>query len=238
MSTDTVLIGGTEVEVHRKNIKNMHIGVYPPDGRVRVAAPEAVGADAIRTAVLTRMPWIRRKQAQFQGQDRQTPRRYVSGETHYLFGRSLRLVVEEWDKKVHRITPLGNDRLLLAIPKGSDSEQRHRWVRSWTKAQLRRYAAPRISYWGNKLGVCPEKWGIRPMKTKWGSCNSDKGIVWLNSELSKKPARTIDYVIVHELAHLISPTHDEVFMAILEKEMPSWRQVRRELNALPLAAWD
>ncbi len=237
MSIEMIVIGGTEVEVHRKKIKNLHIGVYPPDGRVRVAVPESVGIDAIRTSVLTRMSWIRRKQAQFVGQERQSPRRYVSGETHFLFGRPLRLVVSEWDKKVHRISKMGANRLKLAVPRCSDHEQRRCWMTNWYKAQLRKAAEPRISAWSARIGVAPERWGIRPMKTKWGSCNSEKRIVWLNAALARKSEEAIDYVIVHEIAHLISPKHDPAFLAILDKEMPNWRQVRRELNSLPLDAW-
>lgn len=237
MNTEVTQIGGVDVEIVRKKIKNLHIGCYPPDGRVRVAAPNTVGAGAIRMAVLTRMPWIKRKQAQFAAQDRQPPRQYISGETHYLFGRPLRLSVTEVAKTVHRITAIGADRLLLEVPADSSHEQRQRWMDNWYKAQLRRLARPRIVAWSTKMGVAPEKWGIRPMKTKWGSCNPDKRIIWLNLELAKKPEHATDYVIVHELAHFISPTHDATFIAVLDKEVPSWRQIRRDLNFLPLAAW-
>lgn len=238
MNTEVSQIGGVDVEIVRKKIKNLHIGCYPPEGRVRVAAPDHVSAEAIRLAVLTRMPWIRRKQAQFANQERQPTRRYISGETHFLFGRPLRLEVQHWDKQVHRIVRQGNDKLRLSAPVGSEVEQRCRWMERWLKAELRKLAAPRIAYWSARLGVQPQKWGIRPMKTKWGSCNPDKGIVWLNSELAKKPERTIEYVIVHELAHLVSPKHDNRFTAVLDREIPQWRQTRKELNALPLSAWE
>lgn len=237
MNTEVSQIGGVEVEIVRKKIKNLHIGCYPPEGRVRVAVPEHVSDDAIRLAVLTRMPWIRRKQAQFINQERQPPRRYVSGETHFLFGRPMRLEVHHWDKKVHRIVRQGNDKLRLNVPLGSEPEELRRWMDAWLKAELRKFVAPRVERWSARMGVRPQKWGIRRMKTKWGSCNPDKGIVWLNSELSKKPERMINYVIVHELAHLVSPKHDERFTAVLDREMPRWRQVRQELNALPLSAW-
>ncbi|WP_323768534.1 SprT family zinc-dependent metalloprotease [Antarctobacter sp.] len=238
MNTEVSQIGGIDVEIVRKKIKNLHIGCYPPEGRVRVAAPDHVSAEAIRLAVLTRMSWIRRKQAQFTKQERQPTRRYVSGETHFLFGRPLRLEVQHWDKKIHRIARRANDKLVLNAPVDSEPEQLRRWMDSWLKAELRKLAAPRIECWSARMGVEPNKWGIRPMKTKWGSCNPDKGIVWLNSELAKKPERMIDYVIVHELAHLVSPRHDERFTAVLDREMPRWRQTRRELNALPLSAWE
>jgi len=237
LNTEISQIVAIDVEIVRKKIKNLHIGCYPPKGRVRVAVPEHVSDDAIRLAVLTRMPWIRRKQAHFLKQERQPPRRYVSGETHYLFGRPVRLEVQEWNKKVHRFARQGSDRLRLNVPEGSAPEQLCRWMEAWMKAELRKLSAPRVEYWSARMGVGPRKWGIRPMKTKWGSCNADKRIVWLNSELAKKPERAIDYVIVHELAHLVSPVHDRKFTQVLDREIPRWRDVRRELNQLPLAAW-
>ncbi|GGB93820.1 metal-dependent hydrolase [Marivita lacus] len=237
MNTEVSQIGDIDVEIVRKKIKNLHIGCYPPQGRVRVAVPEHLSDDAVRLAVLTRMPWIKRKQAQFQKQERQPPRRHVSGETHYLFGRPIRLEVQEWDKKVHRFARQGSDRLRLNVPEGSDPEQLRRWMEAWMKAELRRWSAPRVEYWSARIDARPRKWGIRPMKTKWGSCNADKRIIWLNSELAKKPERAIDYVIVHELAHLVSPKHDRKFTDVMDRELPRWRNVRQELNELPLAAW-
>ncbi|MEE4213333.1 MAG: SprT family zinc-dependent metalloprotease [Parvularcula sp.] len=237
MNTEVSQIGGLDVQIVRKRIKNLHIGCYPPEGRVRVAAPEHVSVEAIRFAVLTKMPWIRRKRAQFLKQERQPLRRYVSGETHFLFGKPMRLEVQQWNKKHHRIVRHSSDRLLLNAPMDCDSEQLGQWIGQWMKAELRKLAAPRIETWSAQIGVWPRKWGIRPMKTKWGSCNPNTAVIWLNSELAKKPERMIDYVIVHELAHLISPTHDRRFTQVLDKELPRWRDVRRELNELPLAAW-
>lgn len=237
MNTEGSQIGGIDVEIVRKKIKNLHIGCYPPDGRVRVAAPEHMGNDAIKLAVLTRMPWIRRKQAQFLGQDRQAPRRFISGETHFLFGRPLRLEVQEWEKNVHRISRQRSNHLLLRVPMGSQTAQLRRWMTAWLKAELRKVAEPRIQTLADRMGVRPAKWGIRAMKTKWGSCNAKRGVIWLNAELAKKPERMIDYVIVHELAHLVSPRHDSQFTAILDRELPRWREIRRELNQLPLSAW-
>lgn len=237
MNTEFSQIGGIEIEIVRKAIKNLHIGCYPPEGRVRVAAPLGVSDDAIRVAILTKMQWIKRKQSQFRKQERQAERRFISGETHHLFGRSLRLEVQKWDKKVHRIGRQGNDRLIMQVPADSTTEHMRRWMDAWLKARLRTYAAPRILCWADRLERHPEKWGIRPMKTKWGSCNPDKRIVWLNSELAKKPERMIDYVVLHEMAHLVSPTHDSRFTDILDREMPRWKEIRNELNALPLPAW-
>ena len=166
MNIEVAEIGGVDVEIVRKNIKNLHIGCYPPAGRVRVAAPERVSGEAIRVAVLTRMSWIRRKQAQFLSQPRQPVRKYVSGETHFYFGRPLRLEVEEWDKQVHRIMRSGSDRLIFKVPSGAKTDQLERWMVSWMKNRLRDWALPRFDAWPARLGVRPDWWGIRPMKTK------------------------------------------------------------------------
>ncbi|TBY18814.1 M48 family metallopeptidase [Rhizobium leguminosarum] len=238
MNTEHHTIGSLTVEVRWKSIKNLHVGVYPPDGRVRVAAPMAVSLDAIKLAVLTRMTWVRRQQAKFAAQERQSVRRYQSGETHFLWGRSLRLEVVEWDKAIYRVSEQRGDRLSFQIPRESSFEQRAAWMANWRRSQLRKLAAPKVTLWSDILGVTPEKWGIRDMRTKWGSCNSRKSIIWLNSELSKKPTPSLDYVILHELAHLISSKHDDRFLAVLNEHMPRWRSIRAELNALPLAAWE
>ncbi|TQI75334.1 hypothetical protein FHT98_3115 [Bosea sp. AK1] len=238
MNIEHHTIGRLDVEVHWKGIKNLHVGVYPPDGRVRVAAPMAVSLGAIKLAVLTRMAWVRRQQAKFAAQERQSVRHYQSGETHFLWGRPLRLDVVEWDKAIYRISVQRSERLCFQVPCESSSGQRAAWMGNWRRSQLRKVAAPKVAKWSEILGVTPRKWGIREMRTKWGSCNSRKSIVWLNSELSKKPVRSVDYVILHELAHLISERHDDRFLAVLDEHMPRWKSIRAELNALPLAAWE
>lgn len=236
MSSENARIEDLDVEIVRKKIKNLHIGCYPPEGRVRVAAPFHLSADAIRLAILTKLSWIYRKQQEFRGQDRQTARNYVSGETHFVFGRPLRLEVRYHHNGSCRISTTG-DRLVFTVPEESSLEQQKAWMERWLRTKLKEHAALRITAWSKAIGVYPLKWGIRKMKTKWGSCNPDKSTIWLNLELAKKPERMIDYIILHELAHLISPRHDELFFAVLDREMPQWRLIRSELNALPLAAW-
>ena len=205
---------------------------------MRVATPLAVSLDAIKLAILTRMAWIRRQRTKFAAQERQSVRQFQSGETHYLWGRPLRLDVVEWDKASYRILRQGSDRLCFQVPAGSSSEQRAAWIASWRRSELRKLAAPMVATWSEVLGVSPSKWGIRSMRTKWGSCNSKKGIIWINSELSAKPVKSTDYVVLHEMAHLISDRHDDRFLALLDQNMPTWRSIRAELNALPLAAWE
>lgn len=237
MSTEARLItvGGVKVEVVRKAIKNLHLGVYPPDGRVRVAAPLKFGDEAVRLAVVTRMSWIKRQAAKFEGQARQSARRYVSGETHYFLGHAyrLRLVELVGPGRVKRKSPRSID---LFVPPGSDLKQREGVYLRWCRAELRERAAPLIDKWSKVIGVTPSAWGIRRMKTKWGSCNIDAKRVWLNLELIKKPPHCLEYVIVHELTHFRERHHSAHFVAQMDKLMPRWRLVREELNreALPV----
>lgn len=230
---DIVEIAGQEVQILRKGIKNLHVGVYPPEGRIRVAAPFSISDDAIRVAILTRLPWIKRQQRRFQKQERQTRREYVSGETHYLFGRPLRLLVRR-SGKIHR-AEVAPDRLILQSPEDATRDQRETFLENWYRRVLRRRAAPIVQKWTDALGIDAPSWGIRRMKTKWGSCNTSKPYVWINLELAKKPPSALDYVILHELAHFISPRHDEKFVGVLDSMLPTWREIRRELNAMPLA---
>lgn len=235
MNTDAVAqveIAGLTVEIVRKNIKNLHVGVYPPMGHVRVAAPPAISDDAVKMAVLTRLPWIKRKQAEFRKQLRQGPREYVSGETHYVFGRAYRLDLTTGRSRME-LQP-GN-RLAMTSPEGAGIEDRHAQMRRWYRRLLSAKVEPRIEKWSSRLHVTVPIWGIRRMKTKWGSCNPETGKIWVNLELAKKPLHCLDYVVLHELSHFVSPRHDDLFVKTLDQHMPPWRQVRSDLNALPLA---
>lgn len=235
MNTELIEIAGLSVELVRKPIKNLHIGVYPPAGRVRVAAPPAISEDAVRVAVVTRLGWIKKKQREFEGQARQPERRFVSGETHFVYGKPLRLLVQPNSGKRCAIQLDATDRLTMLVPAGASADQKAQWMATWHRSQLREKAAPRIAKWSDRLGVPLPRWGIRVMKTKWGSCNPTKGLVWLNLDLAKKPLAALDYVILHEMAHFVSPRHDGVFLNVLDRNMPGWRQIRADLNALPLS---
>lgn len=229
-----VEIAGQQVEIIRKKIKNLHVGVYPPEGHVRVAAPTSVSLDAIRHAVLTRLAWIKRKQAEFRRQARETPREFVSGETHYVFGRPCRLEVQrQAGRPAIEMAPGG--RLLLSCKPDADLDSRSSQMTLWYRRLLQEKVRPRVDKWAEKLAVEVPAWGIKRMKTKWGSCNAKQGKIWINLELAKKPIYCLDYVILHEMTHLISPRHDEIFVSTLEQHMPGWRQIRSDLNTLPLA---
>lgn len=233
-----ISVGDIEVDVVRKRIKNLHLGVYPPHGRVRVAAPEGVSDEAIRLAIISRMAWIKRQRAKFQGQVRQSERAYVSGETHFHFGHRYRLRLVQRPGVAN--VKLRGDRIELSVPPGSDSFSRERVMQAWQRRELRDRAEPLVDKLVGIMGVRRPLLGIKRMKTRWGSCNPAAPRIWLNLELAKKAPDCTEYLVVHELAHLIEPNHGERFIALMDRFMPRWRIVRDELNAAPLAheEWD
>lgn len=230
-------VRGTPVEIIRKDIKNLHLGVYPPNGRVRVAAPLHLDNEAIRLAVVTRLGWIRRKQKGFQQQDRQSQREMVSGESHFYGGRRYRLTVIEEDSPPS-VKLANNSTLELRVRPGTIREKREEILYRWYRNQLRQDIPALLSKWGEILDVRVAEVGIRRMKTKWGSCNAEDKRIWLNLELAKKPAICLEYILVHEMVHLIERHHNERFLAIMNKMMPKWRLHREELNRSPLSHED
>ena len=236
MSTEAkqITVGGLRVDVVRKPIKNLHLGVYPPNGRVRVAAPIGVSEDAVRLAVVTRMGWIRRQKARFGDQPRQSERAYVSGESHYFFGQRHRLSLIEGARAGH--VQIRNSRTLeLHVQTSSSQAVRERVFLAWYRHQPRERAMPLVESWSKAYGVSVPELGIKKMRTKWGSCNIEARRIWLNLELAKKPLQCLEYVIVHELAHFFERNHSDRFVALMDQMMPQWRVVRDELNGEPLA---
>lgn len=236
MTTDAthITVGGVDVSVVRKPIKNLHLGVYPPDGRVRVAAPPSVSDAAVRVAVIHRLRWIKQKQAGFEGQSRESQREMTSGETHYYLGRRYRLQVVATDGSP-RVELRGNQAIVLHARAGSTVEDRERLLQRWYRERLREVVARLLPKWERTLGVEVHQWGIKRMKTKWGSCNAEARRIWLNLELIKKPHACLEYVLVHELVHLRAATHDASFLRRMDRHLPTWRRRRSELNATPLA---
>lgn len=233
MSISAIRVGDLEVEIVRKEIKNLHLGVYPPDGRVRVAAPPTVSNDAIRVAVASRFGWIKRHMRSFLEQPRQGERRYVSGETHYHLGQQYRLkLVEGAGPSSVELQP--PDWIEIRVPKGKDREFRNRTMKRWQRAILREMAASLVTDWAERLSVSEPSYGVKRMKTKWGSCNTKDRRIWLNLELIKKPSECLSYVILHEMAHLLEPNHGERFVGLLDRHMPNWRSHRDRLNSAPL----
>ena len=230
-------IRGIEVLVLRKKIKNIHLNVLPPNGAVRVSAPLNMNDDAIHTFLATRLSWIKKQQAKFKGQERQTIRKFVSGESHYFLGKRYLLEVQYADSKLKgpKVKILNKKKIVLEAKPGSDSKKREQVLRNWYRKKLREILTPMIKEWQKKIGVEVKFWGIRQMKTKWGSCNEKTKRIWLNLELIKKPEYCIEYVVVHELVHLLERTHNDRFVQLLDKHLPKWRSTKDELNKLILA---
>lgn len=218
----------------RKAIKNLHLGVYPPNGRVRVAAPLAVSDEAVRLAVVGKLGWIKRQKARFDTQPRQSEREMVSGESHYYLGRRYRLSVVE-NAGVSGVVLRNRSTMELQVSPGSNTVQRKRVLQQWYRQRLKELLPALIEKWQRIMGVELSEWGIKQMKTKWGTCNPVAKRIWLNLELAKKPVRCLEYILVHELAHLIERTHNERFLAIMNRHLPQWRHHRQQLNAEPLA---
>jgi predicted metal-dependent hydrolase len=228
-----ITVSGLSVEVIRKDIKNLHLGVYPPQGRVRVAAPSAVSDEAVRLAVIGKLGWIKRQRAKFDAQPRQSEREMVSGESHYFLGGRYRLRVVE-HKGAGRVVLCNRATLELHVPRENDANYRERVLQRWYRERLRELAPPLITKWQAVLGVEVSDWGIKKMKTKWGACNAEAGRIWLNLELAKKPVQCLEYIVVHELAHLLERNHGGQFTRLMDLYLPTWRTRRDELNRAPL----
>lgn len=235
MSTDTIHIkvSGLSVDIVRKDIKNLHLGVYPPNGRVRVAAPLAVSNDAVRLAVIGKLGWIKRQRAKFNAQPRQSPREMVSGESHYFQGRRYRIRIVE-SQGASAVVLRNKSTLELHVRHGASSEQRLQLLQRWYRAQLKTTIPSILEKWEPLLGVSVAHWGIKRMKTKWGSCNIEASRIWLNLELAKKPLQCLEYVVVHEMLHLVERHHNDRFVGLMDRYLPQWRIYREELNQAPL----
>ncbi len=227
-------VAGLTVAVERKAIKNLHLGVYPPSGRVRVAAPLAVSDAAVRLAVIGKLGWIKRQQARFAAQPRLSPRELVSGESHYVFGRRYRLRVVPSDGRAEVALRPGS-RLELHIGANASAARRQRVLQAWYRERLKARLPALLEKWQPLLGVETVAWGIKKMKTRWGTCNVEARRVWLNLELAHKAPACLEYILVHELAHLIERTHNDRFLALMNRHLPQWRLRRQQLNSAPLA---
>jgi predicted metal-dependent hydrolase len=236
--TDQIDIGGISIDVVFKDIKNLHLSVHPPTGRVRISAPERMNLDTIRVYAISKLDWIKKQQKQFQEQERETPRDYIDRESHYLWGRRYLLKVSE--KNQAPSVELEHNRMMLTVRPGSGTAKREAVVAAWYRDQLRNAVTPLFEKWESTLGVKVNRIIVRRMKTKWGSCNPISRNIHLNSELAKKPRECLEYIVVHELMHLLEPTHNAAFMILMDKFMPQWQHYRDELNRFPLAHedWD
>ena len=236
--TETIQLGDIAVSVTRKDVKNVHLSVHPPSGRVTLVAPRGTRPEVARAYAVSKLGWIRDQQAKLRVQAREAPRQYVERESHYLWGRRYLLSVREEETKpsVH----LTHRTITLTVRPGSSNAKRAEVMHEWHKSILHEAVPELIRKWEPKLGVEVAAYFLQRMKTKWGGCNHRARTIRLNTELVKKPKDLLEYVVVHEMLHLIEPTHSDSFVALLDEHYPSWREARAELNELPLGAesWD
>jgi hypothetical protein len=230
----TIQIGDIAITLTHKDIKYVHLSVYPPSGRVTLAAPKGTRSEVARAYAVSKLGWIRDQQAKLRGQARETPREFVERESHYLWGRRYLLSVKEEEAKPS--VRLDHRRIVLTIRPGTSRPKREAVMHDWHKSLLHDMLPGLIQKWEPRLGVEVAGYFLQRMKTKWGSCNHRARNIRLNTELVKKPKDLLEYVVVHEMLHLIVPTHTEQFLALMAKHYPAWREARAELNELPLAA--
>jgi predicted metal-dependent hydrolase len=227
-------ISDLSIEVTRKDIKHVHLSVHPPNGRVTLVAPTATRLEVARAYAVSKLRWIREQQKKLRNQAREAPRRFVERESHQVWGRRHLLTIKYRDTKPS--ISLDHKRITLTVRPGTDEQRRSEVIHEWHKQLLHEAVPTLIKKWEPKLGVKVRAYFLQRMKTKWGSCNHRSGHIRLNTELVKKPKDLLEYVIVHEMIHLLEPTHSERFIAILQQHYPSWRVARAELNDLPLGA--
>jgi len=227
-----VKLGDIEVDVVLKDIKNVHLSVYPPTGRVRISAPKRMSIDTIRVFAISRLDWIKQQQTKLREQERETPRDYVDRESHYVWGRRYLLTVSERDEPPS--IELKHSRMLLRVRPGTDEDKREALVEEWYRGQLREAVPALLARWQPLLGVRMERFFVQRMKTKWGSCNHKAGTIRLNTELAKKPGECLEYIVVHELVHLLEPTHNARFVTLMDRFIPKWQFHRQVLNRLPV----
>lgn len=224
-----MVLNGIEVSVKRKAIKNMHLYVKPPDGHVEVSAPTQLSDESIELFIRTRIGWIRRQQEKFDKQPRQTAREYVSGEALYVWGRQYYLLVNHSSKGNSLV--LDGDKAILTVRVDSTVEQREKFVNEWYRQILKAEIERRLPKWEQITGLHPAGWQTKNMTTRWGTCNAKTRKIWLNLQLAKKTPESLEYVILHELIHLTEASHNDRFLALMDKYMTNWRDIRKSLNA-------
>ncbi|MDB5346029.1 MAG: putative metal-dependent hydrolase [Schlesneria sp.] len=231
MST-TIQLGDIAVDVVLKNIKNIHLSVYPPAGKVRISAPTRMRIDTIRLYAISKLDWIKQQQRKLREQERETPREFLDRESHYVWGKRYLLVLVE--KEAAPELELKHDKILLTARPGANEEKKQEILEAWYRDQLKAAVPPLITKWEPLLGVNVAGFLVRTMKTKWGSCSPGIGTIRLNTELAKKPPECLEYIVVHEMIHLLEPTHNSRFVSLMDKYMPKWQFHRDALNRLPI----
>lgn len=216
------------IEIIKKKIKNIHLAVLPPEGRVRISAPETITDEAIILFAKTRIGWIRQQQEKFRQQLRQTERQYISGETLYVWGKQYFLQVD-YSYNGNSLVLSGN-KAMLAVRKESTTKQREAFINEWYRGMLKEQIEKSLPVWEQRTGLYCSSWQTKYMTTRWGTCNTNTGKIWLNLQLSKKPLECLDYVILHELTHLKIRNHGKDFVAFMDAQMPYWKEIKKQLN--------
>lgn len=231
------MLGRIAVDVVRKDIKNIHLSVYPPNGTVRIAAPLRIDMDALRVFAISKLGWIKQQQKKLREQERETEREHIDRETHYVWGKRYLLKVKEVDSAP--CIELKHSRMVLQVRPGASDITRQEVVAQWYRDQIKANLPVLLEKWAPKMDVQVERVFVQKMKTKWGSCNPTRRSIRLNTDLAKKPAQCLEYVVVHEMVHLLERHHNARFVALMDAHLPQWRQHRATLNQSPLAheAW-
>jgi hypothetical protein len=232
-----ITISNIKIDVVRKDIKNIHLAVYPPTGRVRIAAPLKVNEDAIRLFAVAKLGWIKRNQKKFEGQERISQREYKQRESHYFQGRRFLLNITETEG-APKVILKSKKFIELFVRPETTVEKRHEIMTEWYRVQLKKQIPEIIEKWEAILKVKVSDWQVKQMKTKWGSCNIEKKRIWVNLELAKKPEHCLEYIIVHEMVHLLERHHNDRFLYYMDTYLPMWRQLKTELNKLPVSHAD
>ena len=227
---EKITINGIEIELTRKNIKNLYLKVHPPHGRVKVSAPKSMNEDSIRAFVVSKLSWIKKHQERLKKQKRIAEKEYVSGESHYFLGQPYLLNVVYTSKRLQGVEIRGNKYLDLFVRKNTPKNLRERVMMEWYRSQLKKLIPPLIEKWEPIMGVEVKEFGVKRMKTRWGTCNPAAKRIWINLELAKKNPICLEYIVVHEMVHLLEGSHNARFKAYMDKFMPSWRAVKAELN--------
>lgn len=229
-------LGGITVDVIRKDIKNIHLSVYPPTGKVRISAPSRMKLETIRVYAVSKLAWIIKQQTKLRNQERETRRDYVARESHYFFGKRYLLKVSETD--LAQTVILRHREIELVVRRGANLERRQKLLEDWYRKQLRQKADRYVVFWEKHMNLTVAELGIKKMRTKWGSCNREAKRIWLNLELVKKPKECLEYIVVHEMVHIIERNHGTKFIAHMDQFLPQWRQYKEQLNRLPIGHSD
>lgn len=221
------------MDVVQKDIKNLHLSVYPPNGAVKIAAPLRMNEDTIRIYAISKLSWIKKQQEKLKKQEREAPRDYVTRESHYYLGK--RYLLKVVDAETAQRVILKHNSLELHVKTGTSTEKRQVLLDDWYREKIKELIPAYIAKWEKIMKVKVNEFGIRKMKTKWGTCNIEKKRIWLNLELAKKPKECIEYIVVHEMVHLLERNHNERFLGLMNGFLPQWKHLKAQLNRLPVS---